>query len=98
VVVPPGDPVLEQAEVVARAAEAAYIVPPIANFTELGEMLDLPLKCFSTGRIMLLSFAIAACCEPDCCATDVATSAVIPVNALTFRLMASSSTTSFSRW
>ncbi|MBI3821540.1 MAG: ABC transporter ATP-binding protein [Planctomycetes bacterium] len=37
----------------------------IAAFTELGDMLDLPLKCYSTGRIMLLSFAIAACCEPD---------------------------------
>jgi len=37
----------------------------IAEFTELGDLLDQPLTCFSTGRIMLLSFAIAICCEPD---------------------------------
>ncbi len=37
----------------------------IADFTGLGPLLDMPLKCFSTGRIMLLSFAIATCCEPD---------------------------------
>lgn len=37
----------------------------IAAFTGLGDLLDRPLKCFSTGRIMLLSFAIAVCCEPD---------------------------------
>jgi len=37
----------------------------IADFTGLRDMLDLPLKCFSTGRIMLLSFAIAVGCVPD---------------------------------
>ncbi len=37
----------------------------IAELTGLGDMLELPLKSFSTGRIMLLSFAIAVCCEPD---------------------------------
>jgi lipopolysaccharide transport system ATP-binding protein len=37
----------------------------IADFTELGDALNLPLKCFSTGRIMMLSFAIATCCEPE---------------------------------
>ena len=37
----------------------------IAAFTDLGDMLDMPLRSFSTGRIMLLSFAIAVCCEPD---------------------------------
>jgi lipopolysaccharide transport system ATP-binding protein len=37
----------------------------IADFTQLGDTLDLPLKCYSTGKIMLLSFAVAVCCEPD---------------------------------
>ncbi|MBI1831511.1 MAG: ABC transporter ATP-binding protein [Planctomycetes bacterium] len=37
----------------------------IAEFTELGDLLDRPLKCFSTGRIMLLSFAIATCFDPE---------------------------------
>ncbi len=37
----------------------------IADFTELGDKLHLPLKCYSTGMIMLLSFAVATCCEPD---------------------------------
>jgi ABC-type polysaccharide/polyol phosphate transport system ATPase subunit len=42
----------------------------IAEFTQLGETLDLPLKCYSTGKIMLLSFAIAVCCEPDVLLVD----------------------------
>ena len=37
----------------------------IAEFTELGDFLDKPLKSYSTGKIMLLSFAIATCCNPD---------------------------------
>ena len=37
----------------------------IADFTGMREMLHLPLNSYSTGRIMLLSFAIATCCEPD---------------------------------
>jgi ABC-type polysaccharide/polyol phosphate transport system ATPase subunit len=45
-------------------------LPRIAEFTELGEQLDLPLKCYSTGKIMLLSFAIATCCEPDLLLVD----------------------------
>jgi ABC-type polysaccharide/polyol phosphate transport system ATPase subunit len=42
----------------------------IAEFTQLGETLDLPLKCYSTGKIMLLSFAVAVCCEPDILLVD----------------------------
>jgi lipopolysaccharide transport system ATP-binding protein len=42
----------------------------IAEFTELGDALNLPLKCFSTGRIMMLSFAIATCCEPEILLVD----------------------------
>ncbi|HZZ78933.1 MAG TPA: ABC transporter ATP-binding protein [Gemmataceae bacterium] len=42
----------------------------IAEFTQLGENLDLPLKYYSTGKIMLLSFAIAVCCEPEILLVD----------------------------
>jgi ABC-type polysaccharide/polyol phosphate transport system ATPase subunit len=42
----------------------------IADFTQLGETLDLPLRCYSTGKIMLLSFAIAVCCRPDILLVD----------------------------
>src|SRR5262249_21624394 len=34
------------------------------------DKLHLPLKCYSTGRIMLLSFAIATCCEPEILVID----------------------------
>jgi len=37
----------------------------IVEFTDLRDMLDRPLKCFSTGRIMLLSFAIATCFDTE---------------------------------
>ncbi len=42
----------------------------IADFTQMGAMLELPLKCYSTGKIMLLSFAIAVCCNPDILLVD----------------------------
>jgi ABC-type polysaccharide/polyol phosphate transport system ATPase subunit len=42
----------------------------IADFTQLKENLDLPLKCYSTGKIMLLSFAIAVCCGPEILLVD----------------------------
>ena len=40
-------------------------LPDLIEFTGLSDMLEKPLHCFSTGRIMLLSFAVALCCEPD---------------------------------
>ena len=46
-------------------ATLADKIDAIADFAELGSMLDMPLKSYSTGRIMLLSFAIAAGCAPD---------------------------------
>ena len=42
----------------------------IAAFTELGDALHQPLRCYSTGMIMALSFAIATCCEPDILLVD----------------------------
>ena len=37
----------------------------IVEFTELGEFMALPLRCYSTGMIMRLAFAIATSCEPE---------------------------------
>jgi len=45
-------------EIRARAAE-------IAEFTELGGYLDLPVRIYSAGMLMRLGFAIATSLEPD---------------------------------
>ncbi len=37
----------------------------IAEFTELGDFLDLPLNCYSTGMIMRLAFSIATSAHPE---------------------------------
>ncbi len=37
----------------------------IAEFTELGEFLNLPMRCYSTGMIMRLAFAIATARKPE---------------------------------
>lgn len=40
-------------------------VQDIADFSELGEFLDLPLRCYSTGMILRLAFSIATSTEPE---------------------------------
>jgi ABC-type polysaccharide/polyol phosphate transport system ATPase subunit len=37
----------------------------IADFTELGDFLDMPLRCYSTGMAMRLAFAIATASAPE---------------------------------
>jgi ABC-type polysaccharide/polyol phosphate transport system ATPase subunit len=37
----------------------------IANFSELGEYLDLPVRTYSSGMLLRLAFAISTCIEPD---------------------------------
>jgi len=37
----------------------------IAEFTELGDFLDLPIRTYSTGMRMRLAFAISTAVEPD---------------------------------
>jgi ABC-type polysaccharide/polyol phosphate transport system ATPase subunit len=37
----------------------------IADFTELGHFLDLPMRCYSTGMIMRLAFAVATARCPE---------------------------------
>ena len=37
----------------------------IGDFTELGEFLDLPLTCYSSGMVMRLAFAVVTSGEPE---------------------------------
>jgi ABC-type polysaccharide/polyol phosphate transport system ATPase subunit len=40
-------------------------MPEIAEFSELGEYLDLPIRTYSTGMVTRLCFAIATAIDPD---------------------------------
>ena len=40
-------------------------IPDIAEFSELGEFLDVPLRTYSQGMLARLSFAISTCVNPD---------------------------------
>ena len=40
-------------------------LPEIAEFTELGDYLDMPMRTYSSGMILRLSFAIATCFDPE---------------------------------
>lgn len=46
-------------------AEIKKLAPSIAEFTELGDFLDLPVRTYSSGMSMRLSFAIATALQPD---------------------------------
>jgi ABC-type polysaccharide/polyol phosphate transport system ATPase subunit len=45
--------------------EARRLSPAIAEFSELGEYLDLPTRTYSTGMFLRLAFAISTSIEPD---------------------------------
>ncbi len=45
--------------------EIARKTPDIAEFTELGPYLDLPVRTYSTGMILRLGFAIATALDPE---------------------------------
>jgi ABC-type polysaccharide/polyol phosphate transport system ATPase subunit len=45
--------------------EAKKLSPAIADFSELGEYLDLPVRTYSSGMFLRLAFAISTCIEPD---------------------------------
>jgi ABC-type polysaccharide/polyol phosphate transport system ATPase subunit len=49
---------LSQEEVQAKMQE-------IAEFTELGEYLSVPIRTYSTGMQLRLAFAVATCIKPD---------------------------------
>ncbi len=40
-------------------------VQPIAEFSELGDFLDMPVRYYSSGMLVRLAFAIATTIEPD---------------------------------
>jgi ABC-type polysaccharide/polyol phosphate transport system ATPase subunit len=40
-------------------------LPDIAEFTELGDYLDMPVRTYSSGMMLRLSFAVATCFEPE---------------------------------
>jgi len=40
-------------------------LPDIAEFTELGGYLDMPVRTYSAGMILRLGFAVATCFEPE---------------------------------
>ena len=46
-------------------SEVERRLPEIAVFTELGHYLDMPVRTYSTGMILRLSFAVATCFEPE---------------------------------
>jgi ABC-type polysaccharide/polyol phosphate transport system ATPase subunit len=46
-----------------RQARAA--APRIAEFSELGDFLDLPVRTYSTGMFLMLAFAISTSVEPE---------------------------------
>ncbi len=45
--------------------EAKRLSPAIAEFSELGEYLNLPTRTYSTGMFLRLAFAISTAIEPD---------------------------------
>jgi ABC-type polysaccharide/polyol phosphate transport system ATPase subunit len=46
-------------------AQIEKATPEIAEFSELGEYLSLPVRTYSSGMVTRLSFAIATSIEPD---------------------------------
>ena len=46
-------------------AEIERRLPEIVEFTELGDYLEMPVRTYSAGMILRLSFAVATCFEPE---------------------------------
>ena len=51
-------------------AEARALSPSIAEFSELGEYLDLPVRTYSSGMYLRLAFAITTSVRPDIIVMD----------------------------
>ena len=46
-------------------AEIEQKVGEIAEFTELGEFLDIPVRCYSSGMLLRLAFATSTSVDPE---------------------------------
>ena len=46
-------------------SKLARIAEEIADFADLGEFLELPVKFFSSGMVLRLAFAMATAIEPE---------------------------------
>jgi ABC-type polysaccharide/polyol phosphate transport system ATPase subunit len=51
-------------------AQARALAPSIAEFSELGEYLDMPVRTYSTGMYMRLAFAITTSVQPEIIVMD----------------------------
>jgi ABC-type polysaccharide/polyol phosphate transport system ATPase subunit len=47
------------------AREIEEQIPTIAEFTELGDYLDVPVRTYSAGMLARLTFAVATCFSPE---------------------------------
>jgi ABC-type polysaccharide/polyol phosphate transport system ATPase subunit len=45
--------------------QISELVPDVAAFTELGEYLKLPIRCYSQGMMLRLAFGISTGIQPD---------------------------------
>lgn len=46
-------------------SEVERMMPSIAEFTELGAYLDVPVRTYSSGMMLRLTFAVATCFAPE---------------------------------
>ncbi len=51
-------------------AQARALAPSIAEFSELGEYLDMPVRTYSAGMYMRLAFAITTSVQPEIIVMD----------------------------
>jgi len=49
---------------------ARELAPSIAEFTELGDYLDMPMRTYSQGMMLRLAFAVATAIHPDVLVMD----------------------------
>jgi len=46
-------------------AEAKAIIPEVAEFSELGDYLDLPMRTYSSGMTLRIAFAVSTARPPE---------------------------------